>query len=81
MPPWSNQCVSMPVRAGAWFFLLCGVFALAAATLLLLADGVPRDDVWFAAMAYPAILYFLWLFGHVALWGKAPVGWLPFTRS
>ena len=26
--PWSNQSVSPIVRAGAWFFVLCGGFAL-----------------------------------------------------
>jgi len=79
--PWSNQRVSPIVRAGAWFFILCGAFALAITTYILLADGVRPGQVWFVVLSYPVIAYFLWLFGCVALRGKAPAGWLPSGTS
>lgn len=79
--PWSNQRVSMVVRIGAWFFVLCGIVALVSATYLSAIKGVRYEDLWVVLVMYPGILYFLWLFGHVALRGQAPPGWLPRWRK
>jgi hypothetical protein len=79
--PWSNQRISAVVRIGACFFVLCGVLALAATIFLSIVQGVRDEDLWFAIVMVPAILYFVWLFGHAAWHGRAPAGWLPSWRK
>lgn len=79
--PWSNQPVSAVARAGAWFFVLCGVFALTLTTYSLLTQGGTAAPVWFVLFFYAVGTYFVWLFGHVAFCGRAPAGWLPSWRK
>ena len=78
--PWSNQSVSLVVRVGAAFFVLCGLVALGAATYFTIIEGIQVDQLLFVLSAYISIAYMIWLFGYVVLHGKAPAGWLP-SRS
>ena len=80
-PPWSNQPVSAVVRVGAWFFVLCGVVALAATVFLSMVQGVRDDEMWLALVMIPAIIYSVWLVGYTAWHGRAPAGWLPARRK
>jgi hypothetical protein len=75
--PWSNQPVSVIVRVGAAFFVLCGVFALGAGIYFVIVEGIKPDQTLFVVSLFVGIPYTIWLFGHVVVCGKAPAGWLP----
>ena len=79
--PWSNQPVSLVARAGAGFFAVLGVLVLVVASYSLLSRGGTEAPIWFMIYYYVVCTYFTWLFGHVALRGRAPAGWLPSWRS
>lgn len=75
--PWSNQPVRPFVRFLAWIFVACDVLALSLVGYFSAKEGIPREHMLFVIGGLALILYALFLFGRVALTGKAPSGWLP----
>jgi len=75
--PWADQKVRGPVRFAACFFLLAVGVGLMGLVASLFREGLPRDLSWNLVGALVFMVYGTWLFGYVAIRGKAPPGWLP----
>ena len=71
-PPWSGNTVRPWVRAMAWFFLMCAVFALVSSVVRLVSEGgLPLQDWLAVAGVILAELYLSIIFAHVAVRGAA----------
>jgi hypothetical protein len=79
-PPWSGDSVRPWVRVGAWFFLVCAVLAFVGGIVYTYLDGgIPRQ-YWLAACLFVVgELYFAAIVAHVAIRGRAPTNWIPWT--
>jgi hypothetical protein len=75
--PWSGQKVGVVIRVLAWVFILCSLVSLGAFVYYIFKDGVAKEHLLFIFGAGLAMLYITILFAHVAIYGKAPNGWLP----
>ena len=75
--PWSNQRVGSFIRLLAWVYILCGVIAISSAIFFTIKEGVPKENTLFIAVMLALVIYSILLFGHVAIKGRAPAGWLP----
>jgi hypothetical protein len=75
--PWSNQPVRPFVRWLAWVFVACDGVAISLVGYFSVREGIAAQDVTFVLGTLALMLFFLLLFGRVALTGTAPVGWVP----
>ena len=75
--PWSNQKVSTPIQFLAWTFTICGLFSVAAIIYFTFKEGISNDNLLLYLGMTVGLIYYLTLFGYVAIKGKAPEGWLP----
>ena len=79
-PPWSGDSVRPWVRAAAWFFLVCAVLAFVGAIVFTYLDGGISRKYWLAASLFAVgELYFVAVVAHVAIHGRAPENWIPWT--
>lgn len=78
--PWSNQKVNRPVQFLAWVLTICGLFAVFSIILFSLKEGIAKDNILFYPGLAAALIYYLLIFSYVAIKGKAPPGWLPWTE-
>lgn len=79
--PWSGQKAGGVVRLFALVFVLCGIFTLGALAYFGFKDGVPQKYILFVLGMAIGVVYFTLLFGHVAVKGRAPFGWLPWNSG
>jgi len=75
--PWSGQKVGVIAKFLASVFVLCSFVALSAIVYYSFIEGVQKEHFLFVVGMSLGILYITILFGHVAIKGKAPKGWIP----
>ncbi|MGB5297173.1 MAG: hypothetical protein WBN48_00420 [Thiogranum sp.] len=75
--PWSNQNVNKPVQFLAWVLTISGIFAVGSNILFSFKEGIAIGPILFYLGIAVALIYYLFIFSHVAIRGKAPSGWLP----
>jgi hypothetical protein len=77
IPPWSSQKAGIFIRFLAWVYIVCGVIALSAYIYFSIVEGITKEYLLLFVGMLMLIIYSMLLFGHVAIKGKAPSGWLP----
>lgn len=78
--PWSNQKVGIFLRSLAWLFFICGIFFLFSAVYYSFKEGISTEQLLPMLSMVSGIAYLSLLFGHVAIKGRAPAGWLPWIQ-
>lgn len=78
--PWSNQKVSKPVQYLAWVLTICGTFAVSSIVYFSFKEDIANDNILIYLSMVIGIIYYLLIFSHVAIKGKAPPGWLPWAQ-
>ena len=78
--PWSNQQVGLFVRSLAWVFFICGIFSLCFFAFFSFTEVSSSEHLLSILSLVSGIAYLCLLFGHIALKGRAPAGWLPWIQ-
>jgi len=78
--PWADQKVGSFIRLLAWIFIVCGIISLLIIVYFSFVEGVSKEYIATFLLPVIGISYFSLLFGHVAIKGKAPSGWLPWKK-
>ncbi len=77
--PWSNQKVGLLARVLAFLFVAFGLVSASAYVYLVIFAGLIIEISALDIITLIGIVYMVLLFGRIALTGKAPKGWLPWS--